>query len=80
MTALAEEYLDMETHTIVPAEQFHYGRVTTYQVQIQQLNKAIRKKNRRIEKLRRIELENANLNRQLKLARGLLDIHGIEWK
>ena len=79
MTAATAEDVYAE-HAVVPTVNYHCGRAATLTLEVQKLNKAIARKNRRIAKLRRIELENDDLHVQLKKARALLDLHGVDWK
>ena len=65
---------------VVDAAQYHCGRAETYRAQIKNLEKCITRQRRRINRQKRTELENASLKRELKKARALLDINGVEWK
>ena len=78
ITATAEDVY--AEHAVVPTVNYHCGRAAVLTLEVQKLNKAVARKNRRIAKLRRIELENESLNRELKKARALLDLHGVDWK
>ena len=55
-------------HIVVSAAQYHCGRAETYRAEIQKLNKAIERKNRRLRRQ----------GKKLSVAQALLDFHGID--
>ena len=57
-------------HAVVPTAVFHAGQAALMREEVRKLNKAIKRKNRRIERLLKFERK----------ATGLLGFHGVEWR